>query len=95
MLKMFCLYDSKVQAYDKPFYARATGEALRAIADAVADKNTHLNKHPADYTLFECGSFDETTGIVTWNDAKLNLGTCLELADVDARPSPKLTPVAQ
>ena len=58
------IYDSAVQAYMRPFYARARGEALRMFTDEVnraADDNP-LYKHPEDYSLNVLALFDEVNG---------------------------------
>lgn len=61
-LKVFCVYDSKVEAYMKPFFARTVGEALRSWEEICNDGQSAMAKHPHDFTLFECASWDEQTG---------------------------------
>lgn len=77
-LKIFAVYDSKVEAYLQPFFMRSRGEALRAFGEACNDPQTGFYKHPADYTLFELGSFDEEKGQITTLTVKMALGTALE-----------------
>lgn len=72
--KMFTVYDCQSEAYLKPFYAHATGEAKRQFADACNDKTHPFGQHPSDYTLYEIGSFDEHSGNVSMLDAKVSLG---------------------
>ena len=77
-LQVFCVYDSKVEAYLQPFFMRTHGEAERAFAD-LANKTDHtFNNHPGDYTLFRIGEFEEETGRFTSEAAFVNLGTALE-----------------
>ena len=80
-MKMFIVYDSKAEAYLQPFYAQATGAGVRIFSQASSDQSHQFFKHGADYTLFEIGSFDESTGTLVIADAKVNLGTALELAE--------------
>lgn len=81
-LKIFTAYDSKVEAYLQPFFMRSTGEAIRAWTE-LANNSEHLfSKHPADYTLYEIGEYDDTTGHVVPHQAFKNLGTALEFKRV-------------
>jgi hypothetical protein len=63
-LLMCAVFDSKVSAYSPPFCVKTKGEAIRSFSDAVADTNTALNKHRADYRLWLVGEFDDNTGAV-------------------------------
>lgn len=62
-LRAYSVYDSKAEAYLRPFFAPSRGLAIRSFADVVNDKTHEVNKHAADYTLFEIGDFDEATGL--------------------------------
>lgn len=77
-MKIYSVYDSKAEAYMAPWYARTKGEAIRSFEQAVINPETQLNKHPADYTLFELGEFDEYTGTLTANIAKTALVNALD-----------------
>ena len=39
---------------------RARGEAFRVMADLTSDPNTNVSKNPADFTLFELGTYDDS-----------------------------------
>lgn len=60
--KAFSVFDSKAQAYAAPFFMHQNGEAVRVFTDLVNDPQTMVNRHAADYSLYEIGSFDTTTG---------------------------------
>ncbi len=77
-LKVYTLFDSKVEIYMKPFYLKNKGEALRAFTDIANDKDTNVGKYPEDFTLFEIGEYDEETGHHQSYEAKKPLGTALE-----------------
>lgn len=77
-LKMFSVYDSKAEVYDKPFCMLTKGECIRGFGDAANDPKTTLGQHPADYTLFEIGEYDQITGNIELHKTKLNLGNALE-----------------
>lgn len=80
ILKMFSVYDSKLEAYMQPFFAQTKGHALRLWSDNVNDPSTNNPwfKHPADFTLFEIGEFDDNTGRVKQYEVNSSLGTALE-----------------
>lgn len=59
-LKLFCIHDAKIDAYTRPFYLRTTGEAERAFRNDL-NKNEEMVANAEDYTLFELGSFEDTT----------------------------------
>lgn len=75
LLKVFTIYDSKAEAYLQPFFMQSTGQALRAFEDSVNDPNHQFNKHAADFTLFELGTYDDQTAIFSTFQAKKSL-TC-------------------
>lgn len=77
-IKMFVVYDSKAEAYDKPFCLRSKGEALRGWQDVVNDGQSAISAHPGDFTLFEIGEFDLMCGELKVHEAKISLGTGLE-----------------
>lgn len=77
MLKMFSVHDSKAEAFITPFYAPATGVAIRSFETAANTADHEFQKYAADYTLFELGSFDQETGIHLLLKAPLNLGNAL------------------
>lgn len=64
-LQVFTVFDEKAGAFLRPFLARSRAEALRMFQDTCRDDTTLLAKHPEDFTLFLCGSFDELTGAIS------------------------------
>lgn len=65
MLKIFCIYDKKASSHMQPFYFHNKAEALRALADNLQDKNSLIAKHPADFSIWQIGEFNEQTGVIT------------------------------
>ncbi len=91
ILKLFTIYDSKVEAYFRPFYAQSIGGALRDFEDAMNDASSHLHSHLEDYTLFHLGEWDDSSCTFFLLPAPTALGTALSVA----RPKPTATvPVA-
>lgn len=78
MLKMFSIYDCKAEIWLQPFYAIASGAAVRMFEQVVNDPASEFSKFPADYTLFEIGYFDGASGTVSGLEAHINLGVGLE-----------------
>lgn len=76
-LKVFAIFDSKISAFNTPFFQRSSGEAIRNFSDAV-NKEEGLSRHPDDYTLFELGSWDDSTGVFDMHDAPLSLGVAIQ-----------------
>jgi len=64
MLAVCAVWDSAVQAYNRPMFVVHTGAAVRGFADEVnrrADDNT-LNRHAEDYELHHLAMWDENSG---------------------------------
>jgi len=59
--KLFSIYDSKAESFSNPVYLNSTGLAVRTFSDSVQDPESQFAKHPADYTLFELGTYDDNT----------------------------------
>lgn len=59
VLKVFTIYDSKVQAYKQPVFMRNSGEAIRAMQEILTDPQHNFTKFCEDYTLFELGEYDD------------------------------------
>lgn len=68
------LKDTTVDRYQGVSTARATGEAIRNLQDAINDpRNETIYKHPDDFTLYQVGDFDDVTGVITPYDPPLQL----------------------
>lgn len=61
-LLAFCVYDSKAEAYLRPFFAETKGLAVRSFSAACNDPASEFYKWPGDYTLFLIGGYDQATG---------------------------------
>lgn len=85
LVKVFSIYDSKVEAFMRPFFEQTRGSAIRSVTEAVNDKSTSFSKYPADFTLFELGSFDDSNGQFTLLPTPVSCGLLIEFVDVDDR----------
>lgn len=61
-MKIYCVYDCKVEAFGTPFFFKTKGDALRGFSEVSNDIKTQIGKYPADFTLFEMGDYDESKG---------------------------------
>lgn len=61
-LLAFAVRDSKMELFQRPFFAETKGAALRAFRDACKEPGHEFNKHAEDYTLFHIGLFDMEKG---------------------------------
>lgn len=80
-LLVFAVYDSKAGAYLPPFFAPARGVGLRQFQQASRQVDHPFHEFGADFTLFELGSFDESTGKFDLHDAPDNLGNALMFSE--------------
>lgn len=76
--KIFTIHDSKAEVFKKTFTANTTGEILRQWQVMANDPETEIGKFPADFTLFEIGTFNLQTGLIDTYESKKSLGTALE-----------------
>lgn len=78
LMKVFSIFDIKAGAFDRPFFAQTVGIAIRSFTDAINDKNSPFNKYPDDFTLFELGEFDDSSGIITALPAPQSVGNAIQ-----------------
>lgn len=62
LLRAYTLHDVKALNYSPPFFQHNDGLAIRMLSDLVADMNTSVGRHPADFKLYCVGSYDDTNG---------------------------------
>lgn len=59
--QIFAIYDTAAQSYSPPFVSHTKGMAIRLFSETSIDKTTTIGRHPADYTLFHLGEYDDLT----------------------------------
>lgn len=77
---VYSIFDSKAEAHMQPFFADTHGLALRTFEKHINNPETIFNAHPADFTLFYIGTFDEQTGKLNPNSTPFSLGVAIEFA---------------
>lgn len=76
--KVFAVFDVKVGVYERPFFMRTRGEAVRSWVEVVNDPETKFNKHPEDFGLFEIAEYDDEKGVFQNLQAPQSIGLALE-----------------
>lgn len=87
LLKMYAVFDVKVNAYDAPFVARTDGEAIRFLERLVNGREHRFSGSPHDFTLFEIGTYDDTSAVLDRFTAPISKVPLKDLVKLEpARP---------
>ena len=76
-LLIFTVFDQKAEAYLQPFFSQTVGTGIRAFATAAQDEGHDFHRNAADYTLFELGHFDQSTGMFFVEDVPKTHGSAI------------------
>lgn len=76
--EIFCIHDHKAAAYLPPFFLHNIPMAQRVFTDCVNSKDHQFGAHPADYTLFHLGSYDDETALIKQNKSPTPIGNGVE-----------------
>lgn len=76
--KIYSVYDSKAEAWIEPQISKNNATAIRSWFKTLSSDNV-FSQHPADFTLFCIGEWDEFTGVIKPLEAKQPLMTALEV----------------
>ena len=63
-LNTYSIFDSASGAYMRPFFMLSDAQAVRSFTDIATDAEHEVGRHPEDYSLVRCGTFDDQTGIL-------------------------------
>lgn len=64
-LLVFAVHDRVVESFGSPFTAQTDAEAKRMFMGAASDPDTYLAKNPQDFSLYQVGTFNNSTGELT------------------------------
>lgn len=80
VLRMYSVFDSAVGSYMRPFFSDHKANAIRSFVNIVNDKNPDniINAHPDQFTLFELGEFEQSTGVFSSHAMPMSLGNGVE-----------------
>lgn len=62
---MFSIRDVKTDQFHTPYFNMTRAGAIRAFHDLVMDPQSTINRHPADFALYEIGAFDSNSAELT------------------------------
>lgn len=82
ILNAYTLYDTKSLSSSPPFFALTHGVATRMVSDIANDLGTSVGRHPADYTLYCIGRFDDAAGILLPGDVREHVAHVVSLVKV-------------
>jgi len=60
--RIFSVFDDKAKAFLPPFILPVEAMAVRVFSDMCNSDSHQFGAHPADYTLFDLGEFDDCLG---------------------------------
>lgn len=69
--KLFTIYDSKAQTYNRPFH-QLNDEVAKRTASDLRTTNDDIASNPEDYSLFELGTYDDSTANMDLHDSPLH-----------------------
>lgn len=93
LIKVFSVRDMKAEAFLQPYFSPTQGSALRAFGDACDKKDSPFYLHPADYILYEIGTYDDSTGMLgSINPVKM-MATAADFVEKRVPPVPGVSPV--
>ena len=59
---IYTIYDVKAEAYLTPFFLQNDAILKRTIQDTLSDPEHLFSKHPEDYVVYHCATYDDQTG---------------------------------
>lgn len=60
--KIVAIKDEALQAFGRPIFVVALGQATRSFGDEVNNEKSELYAHPADFSLWLLGEYDDEKG---------------------------------
>jgi len=76
--KIFSIYDQKAYAYLPPFTLPHADMAERTFMDCINSSDHAFGRNPADYTLFELGTYDDNKALITPYEVVRTIGNGIE-----------------
>lgn len=59
---VYSIFDRKSLVYFTPWFQPTHGAAIRIMTDLANDRETNIGRHPADYVLYQVGTYDDAKG---------------------------------
>lgn len=87
--KLFVLKDAKSTSYGMPITAQTTGVFIRDIIQYELQRGQAVfARHPEDFSIFEIGEYDPTTGNLELYENKNCLGLVSDFRDLSQATVP-------
>lgn len=83
-LKICCVRDDRTESFMQPIFVRHVGEALRSFESEVNREGSAFNDYPEDFSLYELGIFDDSTGLFIPGDGSRRLALARDLVKASA-----------
>lgn len=80
-LKTFAIKDLKIEAFKNPLFLHTQGEAIRALTDELKNPQSLFASHPADFILYELGTYETDTAKFDLHEQPQLVICCDELID--------------
>lgn len=81
---VYSIYDNAAGVYFTPFVLANDAMAIRTFMTCALAPDHQFNKHPGDFTLFHCGTWDDATATLeSWAPQKVM--TALEAIHANQR----------
>lgn len=77
---VFAIYDSKSESWSKPVFSRNRATVQRELRDVLSQGQTQYALHPADYTLFELGTWSEVDAMIEYYQSPEQVGCLIQYA---------------
>lgn len=90
ILEVYSVFDDAAKAFLPPFHARSKGEALRNFSAAANDAGHQFNKFSKDYTLFNLGYFDDSSGMMQPFEVPSRVIGAYEVIDDPVSPAARI-----
>lgn len=77
-MRIFSIFDAKLDAYLEPFFSPTTATGVRMFEATCQNPQSDFARFPQDYSLFEVGVFFPDGGRIEVHEAKIPLGVAVE-----------------
>lgn len=64
ILKIYSIFDEKINAFMTPFFAPADGAAVRSFKDLCMDDSSTVSKNLEDFSLYRIGEYNDSDASV-------------------------------
>lgn len=61
----YSIFDSKAAVFGPPIFFQNSALAIRSFTDYANDPSMMIHRHPEDFSLFQIGTFDDNTGVLS------------------------------